>query len=98
MKKDIHPEYFEDARITCACGAVYQIGSTKKEMSVELCANCHPFYTGKQKIIDTARRVEKFQERLTRRQTTVSGKKTKQAKRATQKKAKREQNEKTSQP
>jgi len=61
MKKDIHPEYYENATITCACDATYEIGSTEKEISVELCANCHPFYTGKQKIIDSARRVERFE-------------------------------------
>ncbi len=59
MKKDIHPEY-QDATITCACGTVYHIGSTKEKMHVEICSNCHPFFTGKQKLIDTAGRVEKF--------------------------------------
>ena len=85
MKKEIHPEYFEDAKITCACGAVYPVGSTVKEISVELCAACHPFYTGKQKIIDTARRVEKFQTRTSQKKTTASGKKVKRAKRAAKK-------------
>lgn len=59
MKKDIHPEYF-GAEITCACGATFQIGSTIEKMHVEICSNCHPFFTGKQKLIDTAGRVEKF--------------------------------------
>ena len=75
MKKDTHPEYFTDASIKCACGSAYTIGSTLKEISVELCANCHPFYTGKQKIIDTARRVEKFEKRLTQKATDLVGKK-----------------------
>ncbi len=94
MKKDIHPEYFEDAVITCACGSTYTIGSTKKEISVELCAKCHPFYTGKQKIIDTARRVEKFETRLEMKVEKPDGKKAKREKRAAQKKAKREEAEK----
>ncbi len=95
MKKDIHPNYFEDAVINCACGSSYTIGSTLKEISVELCANCHPFYTGKQKIIDTARRVEKFEARLGKKTEKITGKKTKREKRAAQKKAKREEAEKS---
>jgi len=66
MKKATHPQYFEKAKISCACGAKYEIGSTVEEIAVELCAACHPFYTGKQKIIDTARRVEKFGDKLTK--------------------------------
>lgn len=64
MKKDIHPQYHSDAKIICACGAIYITGSTKKEIQVELCSNCHPFYTGKQKLVDTAGRVEKFEKRI----------------------------------
>lgn len=60
MKKDIHPPYYADAKITCACGKTYHTGSTKKETEVEICASCHPFFTGKEKLIDTAGRVEKF--------------------------------------
>lgn len=63
MKTEIHPEYNKDAVFTCACGAVYKIGSTKKEVNVEICANCHPFYTGQEKVLDTAGRVEKFKAR-----------------------------------
>lgn len=95
MKKDIHPTYFEDAKITCVCGAVYEVGSTVKEIEVELCAHCHPFYTGKQKIIDSARRVEKFEERLAKKRTEQTGKKAKRIKRATTKKAKKETKEET---
>lgn len=90
MKKDIHPEYFEDAKITCACGAVYQVGSTQKAIDVELCAACHPFYTGEQKILDTARRVEKYKVRAAAKTDNKTGKKIKRTKRATQKKAKEE--------
>jgi large subunit ribosomal protein L31 len=88
MKKEIHPDYFKDAKITCACGAVYQVGSTKEDIQVELCAACHPFYTGKQKLMDTARRVEKFTERATLKATTATGKKVKKEKRAIIKKTK----------
>ena len=63
MKTEIHPEYNKDAVFTCACGAVYKMGSTKKEVNVEICANCHPFYTGQEKVLDTAGRVEKFKAR-----------------------------------
>ncbi|HET9582314.1 MAG TPA: 50S ribosomal protein L31 [Gemmatimonadota bacterium] len=59
MKKEIHPEYV-DARIVCACGNVIETRSTVAEIHVEICSNCHPFFTGKQKLIDTAGRVEKF--------------------------------------
>jgi len=88
MKKDLHPKYTTKAKINCACGAVYEVGSTSPEISVELCAACHPFYTGKQKILDTARRVEKFQARVARKAETISGKKVKRVKRADQKAAK----------
>ncbi len=88
MKKDVHPEYFENAKITCACGAVYEIGSTLKTIEVDLCSACHPFYTGEQKIMDTARRVEKFKTRASAKAEKDTGKKVKRVKRATQKKAK----------
>lgn len=64
MKKKIHPKYYPNATIRCACGNVFKIGSTKPEMEVEICSACHPFYTGKEKIVDTAGRVEKFKQRV----------------------------------
>lgn len=64
MKKGIHPQYFDDAKIKCACGAEFVVGSTVKEMRVEICSNCHPYYTGKEKLVDTAGRVDKFRERV----------------------------------
>lgn len=85
MKKDIHPNYHVDAKIVCACGKIYEVGSTMKEILVELCANCHPFYTGKQKILDTARRVEKFTTRSSQKAEKVTGKKVKKEKREKQK-------------
>jgi large subunit ribosomal protein L31 len=63
MKTDTHPTYFPEAKVVCACGNVYTIGSTKKELSVEICSACHPFYTGNEKIMDVAGRVEKFKAR-----------------------------------
>ena len=60
MKKDIHQKYYPEAKVTCACGNSFTTGSTVPELKVELCSKCHPFYTGKQKLVDTARRVEKF--------------------------------------
>ena len=63
MKSDIHPTYFSNAKATCSCGAVYTVGSTKETLSVEICSNCHPFYTGTEKLIDTAGRVERFKAR-----------------------------------
>lgn len=64
MKKDTHPKYFEEAKIACACGKVYVVGSTKPEINVEVCANCHPFFTGKDKLLDVAGRIEKFKTKV----------------------------------
>jgi large subunit ribosomal protein L31 len=60
MKKNIHPEYHNDAKIICSCGAVLHTGSTQKEMHVEICSACHPFYTGKKKVLDSTGRVDRF--------------------------------------
>ncbi len=62
MRTGIHPEY-QDCTITCACGAEYHTRSTKPSYRVEICSNCHPFFTGKQKLVDTAGRVERFNRR-----------------------------------
>jgi large subunit ribosomal protein L31 len=64
MKTDIHPPYHESTSVTCACGNSFTVGSTSSEISVEVCSNCHPFYTGKSKLVDAAGRVDKFQQRL----------------------------------
>lgn len=93
MKVEIHPTYYSDAKVTCACGNTISVGSTVKEIHVELCSQCHPFYTGKQKLVDTARRVEKFAERAGKQGTVASartGKKAKTAKREAQKTAKKQ--------
>jgi large subunit ribosomal protein L31 len=60
MKKDIHPAYFEEAVITCGCGATFSVGSTKQEAKISICAKCHPFFTGKQRFVDAAGRVDRF--------------------------------------
>lgn len=63
MKEKIHPEYFSDAQVVCACGNTFIIGSTKKVLKVEMCSKCHPFFTGEKRMLDTAGRVEKFKRR-----------------------------------
>lgn len=62
MKKGIHPSY-EESRVICACGETFATRSTKKEIRIEICSKCHPFFTGRQKLMDTAGRVERFQRR-----------------------------------
>ncbi len=64
MKKDIHPKYYKKAKVHCVCGATFEIGSTQEHIETEICVKCHPLFTGKEKIIDTAGRVEKFKKRL----------------------------------
>lgn len=88
MKKDIHPKYHAESKVTCACGNSFVTGSTLPELKVELCSACHPFYTGKQKLVDTARRVEKFQAKVSAKKAVVH--KSKTAKRATKAKVKAE--------
>lgn len=96
MKKDIHPTYFPEASVVCACGTSFTTGSTLKDIRVELCSNCHPFYTGKQKFVDTARRVEKFQEKATKISEAASLRKGKKVKKAAEV-AKREARKKEAQ-
>ena len=64
MKKDIHPKYYEKAVVECACGNKFEVGSTKEHIQVEICSVCHPFYTGKHKLVDTAGRVDKFKAKM----------------------------------
>lgn len=64
MKKEIHPTYFAKATTTCACGASFTLGSTKEKQEIEICSQCHPFYTGQEKTLDAAGRVEKFKARM----------------------------------
>ena len=63
MKPKIHPEFYIDAKVVCACGNTFTLGSTKKLLKVELCSKCHPFFTGERRMIDTLGRVERFKRR-----------------------------------
>jgi len=63
MKEKIHPKYYADAKVVCSCGNTFVTGSTKQTLKVELCSKCHPFFTGEQKVLDTAGRVERFKKR-----------------------------------
>ncbi|MEK7508529.1 MAG: 50S ribosomal protein L31 [Patescibacteria group bacterium] len=85
MKKDTHPDYFQNAKVVCACGHTFNVGSTMKEIRVEVCSACHPFYTGKQKMVDTARRIEKFQERTAKKSSVSAVRKGKTAKKVARK-------------
>jgi len=75
MKKDIHPKYYPKAAVSCACGNKFTVGSTKPELQTEICYACHPFYTGKKVLIDTAGRVEKFKARREKAVGTIKKKK-----------------------
>ncbi|MFA4827529.1 MAG: 50S ribosomal protein L31 [Candidatus Shapirobacteria bacterium] len=90
MKKDIHPTYYPKAKVSCACGNTFYTGSTQEEIKTELCSACHPFYTGKQKLVDAARRVEKFKAKTDARAKSTVVRKGKKAKRATKEKARAE--------
>ena len=80
MKENIHPKYYEKAKVTCACGNTFTIGSTKPEIQIDICSHCHPFYTGKEKLIDIAGKVEKFKARREKAATHSKAKKTTKAK------------------
>ena len=79
MKNDIHPEYHK-AIVHCACGNDFETGSTVKEIKVEICSKCHPFFTGKQKLMDTAGRVERFRTKYAQTDLTASSSKAKKTK------------------
>lgn len=69
MKSDTHPQYNKDAKVTCVCGNSFKVGSTLEEINIEICSQCHPFFTGQEKIVDTAGRVEKFKARQSKADT-----------------------------
>lgn len=77
MKPEGHPKYHANAKVICACGNTFSIGSTAEEMRVEMCSQCHPFYTGKQKVVDTQRRVERFQKILEKKDSLFGARTTK---------------------
>jgi large subunit ribosomal protein L31 len=70
MKDKIHPTYYPDAKVVCACGNSFVTGATKKLIKVEVCSKCHPMFTGEQRIVDTAGRVERFKKRYRRKEKT----------------------------
>lgn len=78
-KEGLHPTYYEDAQVICACGNTFTVGSTQKVLRTDVCSNCHPFYTGEQRIVDTAGQVDRFMKRLqagsTMRQTPAAERK-----------------------
>lgn len=77
MKTEIHPQYYTDAKVTCSCGNKFTVGSTQKEIKVEICSACHPFFTGNEKVIDAAGRVERFKARKAAAATKTPKKKKK---------------------
>lgn len=79
MKQETHPKYFPKAQIVCSCGKVHTVGATKEKMEVEICSNCHPFFTGQEKLIDTAGRVEKFKARQKKAAETKAARKVKKS-------------------
>ena len=77
MKQNIHPTYYPNTKVRCACGNQFTTGSTMPEISIEICSNCHPFYTGKDKLIDTRGRLEKFKKRMEKSHSFAGASKTK---------------------
>lgn len=71
MKQNLHPIYHENAKVRCACGHTWTTGSTLPEISVEICSQCHPFYTGKEKMLDTRGRIDKFKKRASKTEETL---------------------------
>ncbi len=78
MKQAIHPQYFDEAQVICVCGNRFNVGSTQEVIHVELCSNCHPFYTGEQRFVDSASRIQKFQKKQEVAKTYVAKKVEKQ--------------------
>ena len=78
MKKNIHPTYYPDAQVICACGNTWRTGSTVKLIRTDVCSNCHPFYTGEQRIVDTEGQVDRFYKKLQVRQQYIQDKETRQ--------------------
>lgn len=89
MKTDIHPKYNTNVKVTCACGSTFVTGSTLDEIQVEVCSQCHPFYTGKQRIVDTQNLVKKFEER---QQTAKASKHVGKKEKRQQRREKRQKN------
>lgn len=95
MKKDIHPKYHSNAKVKCSCGADFEVGSTNPEIKVEICANCHPLYTGNKKLVDTAGRVDRFQARLKKSEEMKKEAEARASKKSTKKEAAAEEEKPT---
>ena len=81
MKNDIHPKYFPEARVVCACGNTWNTGSTQEEIRTDVCYKCHPFFTGEQRIVDTEGQVDRFYKKLQARQDFISDQESRDAER-----------------
>ena len=81
MKTDIHPTYYPEAKVICACGNTWTTGSTKPEIRTDICSKCHPFYTGEQRIVDTEGQVDRFMKKLQAREQYLAKKKAQEAER-----------------
>ncbi len=91
MKAAIHPQWFDDAKVSCACGNNFTVGATKAEIRVEICSKCHPFFTGEMKYVDTLGRVERFQQKQVAAKAQAEVLAAKKQKKADKEKASREQ-------
>ncbi len=89
MKKKIHPKYNQETEVRCACGNTFKVGSTVERINVEICSDCHPFYTGKEKLVDSTGRVDRFKQRMSKTEA-IKTKKVKVKKKPTSKKTKAE--------
>lgn len=76
MKASIHPKYNQATQVVCSCGNMFTIGSTQEKITIELCNRCHPFYTGQQKFVDTASRIDKFQKKMEKKNENYTKKTT----------------------
>jgi len=83
MKTDIHPTYYPNAKVTCACGNTFEVGSTQETIEIEVCSACHPFYTGQDKMVDKVGQVQKFRRRVAAKEAKALDKKPSKAKTAT---------------
>ncbi len=92
MKPSIHPKYYSDCAVSCACGHQFTTGSTLPKIEVEVCSHCHPFFTGQQKFVDTKGRIEKFRDKVTRGKSYLSQKTAKTSKKISLKAKKKSRN------
>ena len=83
MKADIHPTYYPNAKVTCACGNTFEVGSTQETIEIEVCSACHPFYTGQDKMLDKMGQVQKFRRRMAAKESKALEKKPSKVKTAT---------------